>query len=287
MYQCNFCEKKVERLAKSHIIPKFFYDWVIKTSTLKRLRGTTSNKPVQDGYKIEFLCNECEVGFSKYEKYFAENFFGVLRDEKDISELKKLDYNNINKFLASLFWRILKNGLDNLNLNGNYTLDELSKFNIDANSLKNSFLNDSSIDFDTYLIPLTEYFENNNILEIKDYSYYERSIGIDFMIFDHHGGQASIIAKLPFMLIVCELISSDTDKWQGFKINNQSIELFEPYRIPKYIQDYIQYNYKQTCDIMNNLSKEKIEKIVNQAKHKAKVTDGTLKTILKNQKINK
>lgn len=49
----------------------------------------------------------------------------------------------------------------------------------------------------------------------------------------------------------------------------------------------MQYNYKQTCDIMNNLSKEKIEKIVNQAKQKAKVTDGTLKTILKNQKINK
>ena len=82
MYQCNFCEKKVERLAKSRIIQKFFDDWVIKTSTLKRLRGTTSNKPVQDGYKIEFLCNECEVGFSKYDKYFAENFFGVLRDEK-------------------------------------------------------------------------------------------------------------------------------------------------------------------------------------------------------------
>lgn len=110
---------------------------------------------------------------------------------------------------------------------------------------------------------------------------------MDFMIFDHHGGQASIIVKLPFILLVCELMSSDTDNWQGFKINNQCIELFEPYHIPQYIQDYMQYNYKQTCDIMNNLSKEKIEKIVNQAKQKAKVTDGTLKTILKNQKINK
>ncbi|WP_066161425.1 hypothetical protein [Aliarcobacter skirrowii] len=284
MYQCNFCEKNVEKLAKSHIIPKFFYDWVIKTSTLKRLRGTTSNKPVQDGYKIEFLCNDCEVIFSKYEKYFAEIFFSVLKDEKDISELKKLDFNQINKFLTSLFWRVLKNGLNNPNLNGNYTSDELSKFNIDANSLKNSFLNDSSTEFDTYLIPLTEYFEHNNVLEIKDYSYYERSIGMDFMIFDNHDGQASIIVKLPFILLVCELMSSDTDNWQGFKINNHCIELFEPYHIPQYIQDYMQYNYKQTCNIINSLPNNQMEKLIKQVKVKVKSTDGTIKTILKNKR---
>lgn len=34
--------------------------------------GINVNKPQQDGIKTKFLCQDCEVLFSKYEKYFSE-----------------------------------------------------------------------------------------------------------------------------------------------------------------------------------------------------------------------
>ena len=186
-----------------------------------------------------------------------------------------------------LFWRVAKNGLDNPKQNGNYTKEELVQFRKNTNSLKNSFLNNTKIKFNSYSIPLTQYFVENNIINIKDYAYLERTIGMDLIIFDNHGGQVAIVVKLPFLFLVCEFISSDTDAWQGFKIDKDGIELYNPYNIPKYIQDFMEYDYKMASNIIGSLPEDKIEKIVNQAKQKAKATDGTLKTISKNQKINK
>lgn len=287
MQQCRFCNKNVEQLKISHIIPKFFSDWLKKGSTLKRMKLTTSAQPVQDGYKIEFMCGECEVDFSKYEKYCAEKIFRPLVNGTSFIDIfKNIDFDKFNKFLASLLWRVSMNGLNNPQLNRNYREDEKVLFNEYANKLKDSYSNNVSIDFNTYLIPLTEEITKKNILEVENYVYYERSIGMDFVIFDNFDGQASIIIKLPFILIVCEFISSKKDNWKGFKINNKIFEFSDLYNIPKYIHEYMKYQCKQGYDMINNLPEHQLEKLIKMAQTKIQENDDTFKAIKKNIKYN-
>jgi hypothetical protein len=287
MQQCKFCNKNVEQLKISHIIPKFFYDWLKKGSTLKRMRTATSKQPVQDGYKIEFLCGECEVDFSKYEKYCAEKIFRPLTNDISFIDIfKNINFDMFNKFLASLLWRASMNSLNNPQLNGNYKEDEKILFNKYTNKLKDSYKDNVSIDFNTYIIPLTEEFVNKNILKLKNYAYYERSIGMDFIIFDDFYGQASILIKLPFLLIVCEFISSKEDNWKGFKINNKEIEFSDYYNIPEYIHKYMEYNCQQGYDIVNNLPEHQLKKLIEMAQIKIKEDDDTFKAIKKNIEYN-
>lgn len=283
MQQCKFCNKNVEQLKLSHIIPKFLYDWLKKGSTLKRMRSSTSKQPVQDGYKIEFLCEECEVDFSKYEKYFAEKIFRPLTNHTSFIDIfENINFNMFNKFLASLLWRISMNGLNNPLFNTNYTKDEIILFNEYTNKIKDSYKNSIPISFNTYLIPLIEEFANKNILKVEDYVYYERSIGMDFIIFDNFNGQASIIIKLPFMLIVCEFISSKKDNWNGFKINNNKFEFSNSYNIPEYIHAYMKGNCQAGYNIMDELSENQLNKVIEMAQAKKKETDDTFKAIKKN-----
>ena len=287
MQQCRFCNKNVEQLKISHIIPKFFFDWLKKGSTLKRMRSTTSAQPVQDGYKIEFMCGECEVGFSKYEKYCAEKIFRPLVNGTSFIDIfKNIDFDKFNKFLASLLWRVSMNSLNNPQLNGNYRENEKVLFNEYTNKLKDSYNNNVSIDFNTYLIPLTEEITKKNILEVEDYVYYERSISMDFVIFYNFDGQASIRIKLPFILIVCEFISSKKDNWKGFKINNKIFEFSDLYNIPKYIHEYMKYQCKQGYDMINNLPEHQLERLIKMAQTKIQENDDTFKAIKKNIKYD-
>lgn len=283
MQECKFCNKSVEQLKISHIVPKFFYDWLKKGSTLKRMRTATSPQPVQDGYKIEFMCGECEVDFSKYEKYCAEKVFRPLTNNTSFTEIfKNIDFDIFNKFLASLLWRVSMNGLNNPQINGNYKEDEKILFNEYTNKLKYSYNKNVSIDFNTYLIPLTEELAKRNILEVVDYVYYERSISVDLVIFDNFDGQASILVKLPFMLIICEFISSKKDNWRGFKINNKEFEFSDSYNIPKYIHEYMKYQCQQGYDIINNLPEHQLKKLIEMANTKMQESDDTVKAIKKN-----
>ena len=55
--------------------------------------GDNPNKPVQDGFKQKLLCSECEGRFSKFETYFANNFFyPYINDYLDeyMAETKKM-----------------------------------------------------------------------------------------------------------------------------------------------------------------------------------------------------
>lgn len=283
MQECKFCCKSVEQLKISHIIPKFFSDWLKKGSTLKRMRSTTSPQPVQDGYKIEFMCGECEVDFSKYEKYCAEKVFRPLINGISFIDIfKNVDFNIFNKFLASLLWRVSMNGLNNPQINGNYSEDEKVLFNEYTKKLKDSYNNSSSIDFNTYLIPLTEELANKNILEVVDYVYYERSISMNFVIFDNFDGQASILIKLPFKLIVCEFISSKKDHWKGFKIDNKRFEFSDSYNIPQYIHEYMKQDCQLGYSMINNLSDYQLKELIKKAQSKMQESDDTFSSLKKN-----
>ena len=284
MEQCNFCNAKVEKLEISHLIPKFIYKWLKETSTTNRMRSSVNpNKPAQDGYKIPFLCKTCEGNFSKYEKYFAEKVFKPFVDTNNIKIFENIDFNMLDKFISSLIWRIAKHSINDPKMNGKYKNDEIKLFNSYTNEIQENYNLNTKINFNTYFIPLTEEFVKENIFQNIDFVYFERSIAMEFMIFDNYSGVASVIIKFPFMLIVCEYISSSSQKWKGLKINEGKFQYSKEYKIPQYINDFIEFDKKRHYAVMENLSKHKLDEIIKKAAN-IKETDGTYKAKLKNYK---
>jgi len=105
---CALCGKEKE-LCESHFIPKFIFDWIKKTSATGYLRQAINiDRRLQDGTKEKFLCFECENKFSKYENYFAKEFFYPCLNKKKTL----FKYNeDLQKFIISISWRLLKKDL--------------------------------------------------------------------------------------------------------------------------------------------------------------------------------
>src|SRR4030042_4769769 len=102
---CALCEKHAE-LQLSHIIPKFIARWIKKTGATGYLRNV-ENERVQDGIKEPLLCSDCEQQFSRYENYFAKNFFRPLTKYVKFPK-QTIPYDeNLVKFILSISWRVL------------------------------------------------------------------------------------------------------------------------------------------------------------------------------------
>ncbi len=101
---CALCDQPKE-LVESHIISKFFYNWIKKTSKSDKKRFRTfDDKIQQDGYKLHLLCTECEQKLGRFETYFANHIFHPT-DKEEHTEFK---YDSrLLKFLVSLSWKIL------------------------------------------------------------------------------------------------------------------------------------------------------------------------------------
>lgn len=119
---CKLCRKN-KKLCKSHIIPEFFYEniydkdprkfWYLKTDNIK-----SEKKIEQKGLRELLLCKECEVKFSKYEKYAAEIIYAknlksnvILKDKTKSSDMtiyrfQGYDYFKFKQFLMSILWRL-------------------------------------------------------------------------------------------------------------------------------------------------------------------------------------
>jgi len=100
---CSLCGAKKE-LRLSHIIPKFITKWLKETSASGFVRTGDTGRRIQDTFKINLLCQDCEELFSAWETYFAEQIFYPFQDGK-----KRLPYDDrLNKFMLSIAWRLLR-----------------------------------------------------------------------------------------------------------------------------------------------------------------------------------
>ena len=88
--KCAMC-RQVKKLCESHIIPKFFGNYIKKNSPSGGLRNPNNvNKREQDIYKENLLCDECEEIFSKLETYFQNNIFSIgLKKARKASQFSK------------------------------------------------------------------------------------------------------------------------------------------------------------------------------------------------------
>jgi len=110
---CELCQKE-KTIKNSHIIPKFFFDWLKETSVTGKLRiSVTPQKREQDGPKAPLLCNKCEKIFSVWENSFSKNTFkpyvnDILDSSGNIQSDKNFLYDEkLLKFVISVQFRVL------------------------------------------------------------------------------------------------------------------------------------------------------------------------------------
>lgn len=104
LQKCAFCQRDVS-LLNSHIVPRFVWDWLKRTSATGFLRqGTNIDKRQQDGWKERMLCSDCEQHFSRWEKQASEIAFIPIHDHN----ASVIEYDEwMAKFCASVCWRVL------------------------------------------------------------------------------------------------------------------------------------------------------------------------------------
>ncbi len=103
--RCALCCGSSE-LQASHIIPGFVFNWLRKTSATGHFRFSQNpNLRVQDGWKPQMLCRDCEQLFSTWEKMFAEECFVPLNS----GDVRNISYGPwMLKFATSVSWRVLR-----------------------------------------------------------------------------------------------------------------------------------------------------------------------------------
>jgi hypothetical protein len=100
---CALCGSK-SPLQLSHIVPRFIAKWLKDTSATGFLRAGNPSRRVQDTFKINLLCANCEELFSTWEKYFAEQIFYPFHEGSN----ELLYDETMMKFAISLAWRLLR-----------------------------------------------------------------------------------------------------------------------------------------------------------------------------------
>lgn len=201
---CKLCRQEAN-LELSHILPKFIYRWITKTAATGKIRGLGNpNQSRQDGLKSYLLCGECEDKFSKYETWFANNFF-----HPSIKELK-VSYNydeNLFKFAASIFWRCIITRMDSDDYND--TKFKSTLFSCEE-ELRNFLYSDQyPLNFDSIYIGITSYAINPPE-ELRGVNhYFTRSTDNQIVITDNKMYYYCVIPYFIFVGKIAGLIDSD------------------------------------------------------------------------------
>lgn len=108
--ECHLCGREAE-LLDSHIIPRFAFVWLKKTSASPFFRNPENpNTRIQD-YHEKLLCEDCEQSFSDYEREFASNIFHPFVDGESAS----FEYEEwLQRFIMSISWRIIVSEMTDL-----------------------------------------------------------------------------------------------------------------------------------------------------------------------------
>jgi hypothetical protein len=122
---CRLCHKDAE-LCDSHIIPEFIFKPCYDDK--HRMRILTTNATFQKRYRImpqkgpreKLLCKQCELKFSRWERYASQILFHKMSAQphayKDAFVVPGVDYGIFKLFQLSLLWRAGVSKLHDFNL---------------------------------------------------------------------------------------------------------------------------------------------------------------------------
>jgi hypothetical protein len=226
---CRLCNND-KKLEQSHIIPKFVFNWIKKTSLTGKLRNNiVPNRRSEDGDKLPFLCSECEDLFNKYETYFANSLFNPATNN-NISYITYTD--ELLKFIVSVIWRSLKFRLEKKIMIDDLTANEINSFNAFLDNCKEYFnSNDINFlkDYAFHIVPLTEDMENLNIIPPLSFTY-QRTIDASFRAFSEENPSEGynflcFYVKIPFFLFIGEIVKNENYIWDNSDVKNQGYVL--------------------------------------------------------------
>jgi hypothetical protein len=283
MYKCEYCLQDKEKLETSHIIPKLIYRWIKKTGTTGRLRdGRNVRIPVQDGLKKELLCSDCEGDFSEYETYFANQIFSQMTDNDGEVDFAKINWAKFDKFILSLLWRTLYYCANESTVNKDYYPKEIEIFNQIAIKVKDAYNFNKTLPINVYFIPLNKASFKNGIITLEDYVYFERSVSVNLIVDDDNNQATTLYIKIPYAMIVCEVINCENHAWIGLKLNDREQFALSKAKIPNHVQNYINYDCNRCYDMAKDIPSHQVDKLQKIMTEKGSPDQGTVKAMMKN-----
>ncbi|TOJ94517.1 hypothetical protein [Vibrio parahaemolyticus] len=253
MSLCKYC-KKNEAIENSHIIPSFICKWVKDTAHNNYLR--TSDNPnlrQQDGSKSALLCNDCEVKFSKFEDDFKKSVFTkVANYRKPCPDVISFSENSL-KCIHSIAWRVLADTYyfprDN-----QYTDKEFSEFPNFLDDIRAVIDENVENEFSIQFIPCLKEVIKSTDLPRVDFSFYDRAFGAEPRIWDDWL-RFNVFIKIPFAIIVFELVKYEHDRWSGTRIDKTfKLHVNEVTQAPKFLTAEINYFYSQYLNGLSSVS---------------------------------
>jgi 5-methylcytosine-specific restriction endonuclease McrA len=268
---CALCGSK-KKLMLSHIIPKFVGKWLKETSASGFLRAGNPSERIQDSFKINLLCEDCENLFSVWENYFAEQFFYTY--QKDSSEIPYDE--KLVRFTISVAWRLLRVYLYEL-------VDDARKKGYAETALEvwKDYLLEKRTDpgpYENHIFFLDDLDTSSLELPEKFLWYTSRSVDGTIMTADNE--QIFSWAKLPGILLVSSINPIEFRGWKTSKIENKG-----KIEIPQEITDteVLEFLIARSRLIMKVPLSEAEQKKIAVAmtkRHDKILKSGTMKTLL-------
>lgn len=255
---CRLCGNN-KPLQESHVIPKFVYKWLVKSSGGGFLRfGPSPNKRVQDGYKFYWLCSDCEGLFNTWETEFANKiFYPILNGDK-----VNVSYNIwLIKFCTSVSWRVLNLFREKGQLN--HYPENLKNSADNAFHVWKEFLLDERPHPDKYqqhLLPM-DIIENytGNDMPPNINRYILRTVDVDAV---HNKSSAFTYSKLERFVILGFIEEPKPRSWEGTKVNLKKGTVGpRSYSIPGPFGEYFMGKAKRMMQLQSTISDNQNKKI--------------------------
>ena len=257
---CKLCGNRSE-LQESHIIPKFVFKYLKKSSVTGYFRlGEIPDRRPQDGYKIPLLCRRCEQMFSQWERLFASKVFIPLNKDQTLG-----GYGSwLLKFAVSVSWRVLSFFRNELDLNH---FPEKLLISVDS-ALKTwkDFMFDERPHpgkYEQHFLPFSGLISGHDDPEIPTNinRYIFRSIDIDAAC---NKNEAFIYAKMCRTLFIGFIEIKNPNHWRDTKIHVKQGKLTKRhYRLPMELRDFIYYKARRAKNVQKKMSDKQWERIGN------------------------
>jgi hypothetical protein len=279
---CALCETPNAKLAESHLIPKFVYDWLKKTSPTPYIRYSYDiDRRQQDGPKEYLLCFPCEQKLSTLEKAMASRLFKKIANYQR-QKSKIIVDGKIRLAVLSIFWRTI---LTSRNRENNRTEEDTVRMNSFVESTRTQLMN-NSCDIKIYFAPFfgnTPYYD----LDIEKTYFLDRGIGCQDIRFADDPHRFFAVFKLPFMFFYIfsegwpehELINS-TELLEG----EMDVETIK--NIPKILRDYIEMLFSDFEKLKTTMSQSSIDKIADEMRKSNAIT-GAHKSLSRSRQKNR
>jgi hypothetical protein len=255
---CRLCDKEAN-LEESHVVPSFVYKWLKDTSGTGFLRfGIAPNKRVQDGYKLFWLCADCEDRLNAWETKFANHVFHPFNK----GDTARGAYESwLLKFCVSVSWRVLHFFIEEVDLN--HFPAQLQANARRAHAIWKEFLLDRRFHperHEQHFLPLDtiESFIHPGMPPNIN-RYILRTVDIDAV---WGGKDAFIYSKIGRFVIVGFLNMHRPKEWQGTKVHVQGgILKSQTYTLPVQFGEYFIAQARKFAEVQARISERQNKKI--------------------------